>query len=123
MLDEFLSIQKALPLRTDQANKGFWSLCSQQRKVGELPARVYRKLYESLWHQCLTIWSLNLVTLLLDNRLGKGPKQSLQIFLGVGRKRPLAAAAGDVLMPTTRRHAIADIVILALHITKRGAQN
>ena len=58
LLDELLSFQKALILRTDQANKAFWSLCSQQRKVGELPATGYKKLYDSLvpwWHPCLTM--------------------------------------------------------------------
>ena len=50
LLDELLSFQKALILRTDQANKAFWSLCSQQRKVGELPARGYKTLYDSLVH-------------------------------------------------------------------------
>ena len=38
---------------------------------------------------------------------------------GVERKHFLAAAAGYMCwMPTKRRHAVADIVILALHITK-----
>ena len=104
ILDEFLSFQKALILRTEQANRAFLSLCSQLRKVGELPARVYRKLYDSLVAPVLDyeapIWSHYCSTTDLE-------KVQNRLYLGVGRKHPLAAAAGDMCwMPTKWRHQL-----------------
>ena len=107
ILDEFLSFQKALTLTTDQANKAFWSLCSQQRKVGELPARVCRKTYDSVvapvFDYGAPIWSHYCSTTDLE----KVQNIAYRFFLGVGRKHPLAAAAGDMCwMPTKWRHQL-----------------
>ena len=88
MLDEFLCIQKALPLRTDQANKGFWSLCSQQRKVGELPARVYRKLYESLVAPVFDYMEPQFGHTTARQQTWKRSKTELADFLGSWEKTP-----------------------------------
>ena len=82
ILDEFLSFQQALLLRTDQANKAFWSLCSQQMKLGEVPAQVYRKLYDSmvapLFHYGAPVWSHYCSTANLD----KVQNRAYRLFLG-----------------------------------------
>ena len=87
-------------------------------KLGAVPAQVYRKLYNSMvasvFDYGAPVWSHYCSTADLE----KVQNRAYRFFLGVGRKHPLAAAAGDVLDAHKTETSVSNLVIVVLHIAK-----